>query len=103
MIPVGRGQRELIIGDRQTVKTTIAVDTILNHLDIGDFDSNKLYCVYVAVGQKCSTVAQIVNLLKYKGALEFTTIVSAAASDAASLQFLAPYSACAIGEHFRDN
>jgi F-type H+/Na+-transporting ATPase subunit alpha len=97
MIPVGRGQRELIIGDRQTGKTTIAVDTILNHLDIGDEDDNKLYCVYVAVGQKCSTVAQIVALLKAKGALEFTTIVAAPSADAASLQFLAPYTGCAMG------
>ena len=79
MIPVGRGQRELIIGDRQTGKTTIAVDTILNHLDLGEEDANKFYCVYVAVGQKCSTVAQIVSLLKDKGALEFTTIVAATA------------------------
>lgn len=103
MIPVGRGQRELIIGDRQTGKTTIAIDTILNHLDLGDEDSNKLYCVYVAVGQKCSTVAQIVSLLKAKGALEFTTVVAATSADAASLQFLAPYSGCAMAEFFRDN
>jgi F-type H+/Na+-transporting ATPase subunit alpha len=103
MIPVGRGQRELIIGDRQTGKTTIAVDTIINHLDIGDEDDNKLYCIYVAVGQKCSTVSQIVNLLKAKGALEFTTIVAAPSADAASLQFLAPYTGCAMGEFFRDN
>lgn len=103
MIPVGRGQRELIIGDRQTGKTTIAIDTILNHLDLGDEDANKLYCVYVAVGQKCSTVAQIVSLLNQKGALEFTTIVAATSADAASRQFLAPYAGCAIGEYFRDN
>jgi proton translocating ATP synthase F1 alpha subunit len=103
MIPIGRGQRELIIGDRQTGKTTIAVDTILNHLDIGDHDANKLYCVYVAVGQKCSTVAQIVHLLRSKGAMEFTTIINASSSDAASLQFLSPYTGCAMGEHFRDN
>ncbi len=103
MVPIGRGQRELIIGDRQTGKTTIAVDTILNHLDIGDEDSNKLYCIYVAVGQKCSTVAQIVSLLKSKGALEYTTVVAAPSADAASLQFLAPYTGCAMGEHFRDN
>jgi F-type H+-transporting ATPase subunit alpha len=103
MIPVGRGQRELIIGDRQTGKTTIAVDTILNHLDLGDNDANKLYCVYVAVGQKCSTVAQIVSLLKEKGALQFTTVVAATSADAASLQFLAPYAGCAMGEYFRDN
>jgi F-type H+/Na+-transporting ATPase subunit alpha len=103
MIPVGRGQRELIIGDRQTGKTTIAVDTILNHLDLGDEDSNKLYCIYVAVGQKCSTVAQIVALLKDRGALDYTTVVAATSADAASLQFLAPYSGCALGEYFRDN
>jgi len=103
MIPVGRGQRELIIGDRQTGKTTIAVDTILNHLDLGDEDNNKRYCVYVAVGQKCSTVAQIVSLLKEKGAMEYTTIVAATSADAASLQFRAPYSGCAMGEYFRDN
>lgn len=103
MIPVGRGQRELIIGDRQTGKTTIAVDTILNHLDLGEEDLNKLYCVYVAVGQKCSTVAQIVSLLKEKGALEYTTVVAATSADAASRQFLAPYSGAAMGEYFRDN
>jgi len=103
MIPVGRGQRELVIGDRQTGKTTICVDAILNHLDLGDEDTNKLYCVYVAVGQKCSTVAQIVSLLRDKGALEYTTVVAATSSDAASLQFLAPYSGCAMGEFFRDN
>ena len=103
MVPIGRGQRELIIGDRQTGKTTIAVDTILNHLDIGDEDPTKLYCIYVAVGQKCSTVAQIVSLLKRKGALEYTTVVAAPSADAASLQFLAPYTGCAMGEHFRDN
>jgi F-type H+-transporting ATPase subunit alpha len=103
MIPVGRGQRELIIGDRQTGKTTIAIDAVINHIDLGDEDANKLYCVYVAIGQKCSTVAQIVSLLKGKGALEFTTIVAATSSDAASLQFLAPYTGCAMGEFFRDN
>lgn len=103
MIPVGRGQRELIIGDRQTGKTTIAIDTILNHLDLGEEDNNKLYCVYVAIGQKCSTVAQIVALLKEKGALDFTTVVAATSADAASLQFLAPYAGCAMGEFFRDN
>lgn len=103
MIPVGRGQRELIIGDRQTGKTTIAVDAILNHLDLGDEDANKMYCVYVAIGQKCSTVAQIVSLLKQRGALDYTTIVAATSADAASLQFLAPYSGCAMGEFFRDN
>jgi len=103
MIPVGRGQRELVIGDRQTGKTTICIDTILNHIDIGDEDANKLYCVYVAIGQKCSTVAQIVSLLRSKGAMDFTTIINAPSADAASLQFLAPYSGCAMGEFFRDN
>jgi len=103
MIPVGRGQRELVIGDRQTGKTTICIDTILNHIDIGDEDANKLYCVYVAIGQKCSTVAQIVHLLRSKGAMDFTTIINAPSADAASLQFLAPYSGCAMGEFFRDN
>jgi proton translocating ATP synthase F1 alpha subunit len=103
MIPVGRGQRELIIGDRQTGKTTVAIDAVLNHLDIGDEDANKLYCIYIAIGQKCSTVAQIVHLLRNKGAMEFTTIVNAPSADAASLQFLAPYSGCAMGEYYRDN
>jgi F-type H+-transporting ATPase subunit alpha len=103
MIPVGRGQRELVIGDRQTGKTTICIDTILNHIDIGEDDSNKLYCVYVAIGQKCSTVAQIVHLLRSKGAMDFTTIINAPSADAASLQFLAPYSGCTMGEFFRDN
>jgi len=103
MIPVGRGQRELIIGDRQTGKTTIAIDVILNHEGIDEEDSNKLYCVYVAVGQKCSTVARIAETLRSHNALSFSTVVAATASDAASLQFLAPYTGCAIGEFFRDN
>jgi proton translocating ATP synthase F1 alpha subunit len=105
MVPIGRGQRELIIGDRQTGKTAIAVDTIINQLSVnqaGD-DSKTLYCIYVAVGQKRSTVAQVVKTLTEKKAMEFSCIVAATASDSAALQFLAPYSGCAIGEWFRDN
>lgn len=99
LVPIGRGQRELIIGDRQTGKTAIAVDTILNqkHAD------HKLYCVYVAVGQKRSTVAQLVRILANANAMEYTTVVAATASDPAPLQFLAPYTGSAIGEYFRDN
>ncbi|GJL96504.1 MAG: ATP synthase subunit alpha [Hyphobacterium sp.] len=105
MIPIGRGQRELIIGDRQTGKTAIAIDTILNQKQIneGDDESKKLYCVYVAVGQKRSTVAQIVKTLEENGAMEYTTVVAATASDPAPMQFLAPFTACTIGEYFRDN
>ncbi|MDI3336780.1 F0F1 ATP synthase subunit alpha [Defluviimonas aestuarii] len=107
MIPVGRGQRELIIGDRQTGKTAIALDTILNQKSYndaaGDDESKKLYCVYVAIGQKRSTVAQLVKKLEETGAIAYTTIVAATASDPAPMQFLAPYSATAIAEHFRDN
>ncbi|WP_421788412.1 F0F1 ATP synthase subunit alpha [Hyphobacterium sp.] len=105
MIPIGRGQRELIIGDRQTGKTAIAIDTILNQKSVNDTDdeSQKLYCVYVAVGQKRSTVAQIVKTLEENGAMEYTTVVAATASDPAPMQFLAPFTACAIGEYFRDN
>ena len=105
LVPVGRGQRELIIGDRQTGKTAIAIDTIINqkfgfqHND----DSKKLHCIYVAVGQKRSTVANIVKTLADFGAMDYTCVVAATASDAAPLQFLAPYSGCAIGEYFRDN
>jgi proton translocating ATP synthase F1 alpha subunit len=105
LVPVGRGQRELIIGDRQTGKTAIAIDTILNQ-KVGHetgTDSTKLYCVYVAVGQKRSTVAQIVEQLAQSGAMDYTSIVAATASDAAPLQFLAPYAGCSIGEYFRDN
>ena len=105
LIPVGRGQRELIIGDRQTGKTAIAVDTILNQKSInstGD-ESKKLYCVYVAVGQKRSTVAQIVKTLEEAGAMEYSIVVAATASDPAPLQFLAPYTGCTMGEYFRDN
>jgi len=105
LIPVGRGQRELIIGDRQTGKTAVAIDTIINQKKInqtGD-EKQKLYCIYVAVGQKRSTVAQILKTLEDAGAMEYTTIVSATASDPAPLQFLAPYTGCTMGEYFRDN
>merc|ERR1712022_10315 len=105
LVPIGRGQRELIIGDRQTGKTAIAIDTIINQKEghkTGD-DTEKLFCVYVAVGQKRSTVAQIVNALEGLGCMKFTTVVAATASDAAPLQYLAPYSGCSIGEYFRDN
>jgi F-type H+-transporting ATPase subunit alpha len=104
-VPIGRGQRELIIGDRQTGKTAIAIDTILNQkvaFDTGDKDK-QLYCIYVAIGQKRSTVANIVRTLAQKDALKYTIIVAATASDAAPLQFISPYSGCAIGEYFRDN
>jgi proton translocating ATP synthase F1 alpha subunit len=105
LVPIGRGQRELIIGDRQTGKTAIAIDTIINQKAINDAgdESKKLYCVYVAVGQKRSTVAQLVKALEQKGALEYSIIVAATASDPAPLQFLAPYSGCAMAEYFRDN
>lgn len=105
LIPVGRGQRELIIGDRQTGKTAIALDTILNQkpLNQGNDESQKLYCVYVAVGQKRSTVAQFVKVLEENGALEYSIIVAATASDPAPMQFLAPFAGCAMGEFFRDN
>ena len=97
MIPIGRGQRELIIGDRKTGKTAIAIDTIINQKD------SDVICIYVAIGQKKSTVAQVVQTLKDGGAMDYTVVVSAAASDSATLQFLAPYSGCAIGEEFLDN
>jgi len=103
MVPVGRGQRELIIGDRQTGKTTIIIDTIINHRNLAESATSKLYAVYVAVGQKCSTVTQIVERLSGANAMDYTIIVSSTASDSASLQFLAPYSVCAIAEYFRDN
>ena len=105
LIPIGRGQRELIIGDRQTGKTAVAIDTIINQKEINDSndEKKKLYCVYVAIGQKRSTVAQIVKTLGDVGAMKYTTVVSATASDAAPLQFLAPYTGCTIGEYFRDN
>ena len=105
LIPIGRGQRELIIGDRQTGKTAVAIDTIINQKEINKLgeEKDKLYCIYVAVGQKRSTVAQIVKTLEDAGAMDYTTIVSATASDPAPLQFLAPYTGCTMGEYFRDN
>ena len=96
MIPIGRGQRELIIGDRQTGKTTIALDTIINQ------KGQNVQCFYVAIGQKRSTVAQVVEKLRAAGAMEYTTVIAATASDPAPLQFLAPYSGCAMAEYFRD-
>lgn len=105
LIPIGRGQRELIIGDRQTGKTAIAVDTILNQKpqhEAGD-EAQKLYCIYVAIGQKRSTVAQVVKRLEESGALKYTIVVAATASEPAPLQFLAPYTGCAMGEYFRNN
>ena len=107
MIPIGRGQRELIIGDRQTGKTAVALDAILNQKSYndaaGDDESKKLYCIYVAIGQKRSTVAQLVKKLEESGAIDYTIVVAATASDPAPMQFLAPYSATAMAEHFRDN
>ena len=105
LIPIGRGQRELIIGDRQTGKTAVAIDAIINQkaINAGTDESAKLYCIYVAIGQKRSTVAQIVKTLADAGALEYTIIVTATASEPAPLQFLAPFSGCAMGEWFRDN
>lgn len=106
LIPIGRGQRELIIGDRQTGKTAVALDTILNQKSLnvaGADEQQKLYCVYVAVGQKRSTVAQFVKVLEERGALEYSIVVAATASDPAPMQFLAPFAGCAMGEYFRDN
>ncbi len=106
LIPIGRGQRELLIGDRQTGKTAIILDTILNQKRINDKakdESEKLYCIYVAVGQKRSTVAQVMKTLQDNGAMDYTIIVAATASEPAPLQFLAPYTGCAMGEYFRDN
>ncbi len=105
LIPIGRGQRELIIGDRQTGKTAVAIDTIINQKETNKSgeEKDKLYCIYVAIGQKRSTVAQILKSLEDAGAMEYTTIVSATASDPAPLQFLAPYTGCTMGEYFRDN
>jgi F-type H+-transporting ATPase subunit alpha len=107
MIPIGRGQRELIIGDRQTGKTAVALDTILNQKSYndaaGDDNSKKLYCVYVAIGQKRSTVAQLVKKLEDSGAIEYSIVVAATASDPAPMQFLAPYAATSMAEYFRDN
>src|SRR5438445_4561070 len=105
LVPIGRGQRELIIGDRQTGKTAVAIDAFINQKSVnasGD-ESKKLYCVYVAIGQKRSTVAQIVKTLQDSGALDYTIIVAATASEPAPLQFLAPYAGCTMGEFFRDN
>jgi F-type H+-transporting ATPase subunit alpha len=105
LIPIGRGQRELIIGDRQTGKTAIILDTFLNQkpLNDGDDESKKLYCVYVAVGQKRSTVAQLVKILEERGAMEYSIVIAATASDPAPMQFIAPFAGCAMGEYFRDN
>ncbi|XP_075250515.1 ATP synthase F(1) complex subunit alpha, mitochondrial-like [Convolutriloba macropyga] len=105
LVPIGRGQRELIIGDRQTGKTAVAIDTIINQkrFNDGDDEKKKLYCIYVAIGQKRSTVAQLVKRLTDSGAMQYSIIVSATASDAAPLQYIAPYSGCAMGEYFRDN
>ena len=103
LIPIGRGQRELIIGDRQTGKTTIGIDAILNQFNNNFNNKNKLYCIYIAIGQKSSTISQIVKVLKARHALEYSIIVVSTASDAAPLQFLAPYAGCTIGEYFRDN
>src|SRR6187431_805470 len=105
LVPIGRGQRELIIGDRQTGKTAVAIDTFINQKDInaGDDESKKLYCIYVAVGQKRSTVAQIVRQLEENGAMEYSIVIAATASEPAPLQYLAPYTGCAMGEFFRDN
>jgi len=105
LVPIGRGQRELIIGDRQTGKTAIALDTIINQKEVnqGMDHSQKLYCIYVAIGQKRSSVARIVKTLEENGALEYTIVVAATASDPAPMQYLAPYTGCAMGEFFRDN
>ena len=105
LVPVGRGQRELIIGDRQTGKTAVAIDTFINQktINAGDDESKKLYCIYVAIGQKRSTVAQIVKTLEDQGAMEYSIVVAATASEPAPLQFLAPYTGCTMGEYFRDN
>jgi proton translocating ATP synthase F1 alpha subunit len=105
LFPIGRGQRELIIGDRQTGKTAVAIDTIINQKQYNDRvqDDKKVYCIYVAIGQKRSSVARIVKTLRDKGAMDYTIVVSATASDSASMQYIAPYTACAMGEFFRDN
>jgi F-type H+-transporting ATPase subunit alpha len=105
LVPIGRGQRELIIGDRQTGKTAVAIDTIINQKGINESgdESKKLYCIYVVCGQKRSTVAQVVKTLQDYGAMEYTIVVAATASEPAPLQFLAPYAGCAMGEYFRDN
>ncbi len=105
LIPIGRGQRELIIGDRQTGKTAVIIDTILNQkaINAGSDESKRLYCIYVAVGQKRSTVAQLVRTLEENGAMEYSIVIAATASDPAPMQFLAPYTGCTMGEYFRDN
>ena len=107
LIPIGRGQRELIIGDRQTGKTAVIIDTIINqkvpNTAAGDDDTKKLFCIYVAIGQKRSTVAQLVKTLEENGAMEYSIVVAATASDPAPMQFLAPYTGCTLGEFFRDN
>lgn len=105
LVPIGRGQRELIIGDRQTGKSTIAIDTIINqkHYNKGKDEKQKLYCIYVAIGQKRSSVARLVKTLEDAGAMDYTIVVSATASDPAPMQYLAPYTGCAMGEYFRDN
>jgi F-type H+/Na+-transporting ATPase subunit alpha len=105
LVPVGRGQRELIIGDRQTGKTAVAIDTFINQkpINAGDDESKKLYCIYVAIGQKRSTVARIVKTLEDAGAMQYCIVVAATASEPAPLQFLAPYTGCTMGEYFRDN
>jgi F-type H+-transporting ATPase subunit alpha len=105
LVPIGRGQRELIIGDRQTGKTAVAIDAIINQKTVnsGDDEKRKLYCIYVAVGQKRSSVAQVVKTLEEYGAMEYTIVVAASASEPAPMQFLAPYAGCAMGEWFRDN
>ena len=105
LIPIGRGQRELIIGDRQTGKTAVIIDTIINQKGINaqDDESKRLYCIYVAIGQKRSTVAQLVRTLEENGAMEYSIVVAATASDPAPMQFLAPYTGCTMGEFFRDN
>jgi F-type H+-transporting ATPase subunit alpha len=105
LIPIGRGQRELIIGDRQTGKTAVIMDTIINQktVNAGTDESKKLYCVYVAIGQKRSTVAQLVRILEEQGAMQYSIVVAATASDPAPLQFLAPYTGCTMGEFFRDS
>jgi len=105
LVPIGRGQRELIIGDRQTGKTAVALDTFINQREVNKTgaESEKLYCIYVAIGQKRSTVAQIVRALEENGAMEYSIVVAATASEPAPLQFLAPYTGCTMGEYFRDN
>ena len=105
LIPIGRGQRELVIGDRQTGKTAVVIDAILNQKEInaGDDEAAKLYCIYVAIGQKRSSVAQIVKTLEENGALEYSVVIAATASDPAPLQYLAPFAGCTVGEYFRDN